>query len=59
MDCASKLTLHCPVDCHGPFISSSASPDAYLQNIFLLLVTACLKIGLTAYTFGMKVCGEL
>jgi len=31
------------------------SPDANLQNIFLLLVTAALKFGLTAYTFGMKV----
>lgn len=31
------------------------SPDAYLQNIFLLLVTAALKFGLTAYTFGLKV----
>ena len=32
------------------------SPNAYLQNIFLLVVTAVFKFGLTAYTFGLKVC---
>ncbi|KAF8587856.1 hypothetical protein K439DRAFT_1645720 [Ramaria rubella] len=49
----SNLFLECdPLkgDWHG-----LCNPDAYFQNIFLLLVTAGFKLGLTAYTFGLKV----
>ncbi|KAH6916019.1 Cl-channel protein [Coprinopsis sp. MPI-PUGE-AT-0042] len=33
----------------------SASPTAIKENIFLLILTACIKIPLTAWTFGMMV----
>ena len=35
------------------------SPNAEIENIFLLILTAIIKIGLTAYTFGMMVNGYL
>ena len=35
------------------------SPNAEIENIFLLILTAIIKIGLTAYTFGMMVNGPL
>jgi len=31
------------------------SPNALIENIFLLILTAAIKIGLTAWTFGMMV----
>jgi len=49
----ANLFLECdPLrgDWHG-----LCNPNAYLQNIFLLLVTSAFKFGLTAYTFGLKV----
>ena len=35
------------------------SPNALVANIFLLILTAVIKIGLTAWTFGMMVCSAL
>ncbi|GJJ11512.1 hypothetical protein Clacol_005745 [Clathrus columnatus] len=52
-DLVANLFLECdPIkgDWHG-----LCNPDANAQNIFLLLLTAIMKFGLTAYTFGMKV----
>ncbi|KIJ55127.1 hypothetical protein M422DRAFT_199235 [Sphaerobolus stellatus SS14] len=48
----ANLFLECdPLkgDWHG-----LCNPNANIQNIFLLLLTAALKVGLTAYTFGLK-----
>lgn len=35
------------------------SPTATTQNVFLLCLTAILKVVLTAWTFGMMVCALL
>ena len=36
-------------------VNTGNSPNAEIENIFLLILTAIIKIGLTAYTFGMMV----
>jgi len=43
----------------GQNLIVAGSPTATTQNVFLLCLTAILKVVLTAWTFGMMVCGVL
>ena len=52
MASASKCIAACSYACHFKVISS---PNALTENIFLLVLTAAVKIGFTAWTFGMMV----
>jgi hypothetical protein len=36
-------------------LDSSPSPNAMWENVFLLILTAAIKVFLTAWTFGMMV----
>jgi hypothetical protein len=54
MDCASEIFLSF---LFLPIVEANikVSPTAMWENVFLLIVTALLKIALTAWTFGMMV----
>lgn len=39
----------------GSKLSLVSSPSAMWENVFLLVLTAVIKFGLTAWTFGMMV----
>ena len=49
-DCASETLIN--ISLHLSIIRSST---ALVENVFLLLITASMKVALTAWTFGMMV----